>query len=93
MIRDILLAADDVLQISSAVNYMNRYVHLNDSILNEIARSTDPRLETARDILERVHRRDLYRFADQVSMLMQVIIPSDLMQTLKESDFSAGSLN
>jgi HD superfamily phosphohydrolase len=62
MITDALLAADPVLRISSAVDDMSRYTLLDDSIVNEIERSTDPRLEEARQILSRIRRRDLYRY-------------------------------
>jgi HD superfamily phosphohydrolase len=62
MITDALLAADPVLKISDAIDDMHRYMLLDDSILNEIARSTDSSLAKSRDILYRLNKRDLYRY-------------------------------
>ena len=39
MITDALVAADSVLEISSAVKDMNKYLYLDDTVLNEIEKS------------------------------------------------------
>lgn len=64
MIVDALLAADPILDISGRIVDPERYLYLNDSILEEIERSTDPRLTAAREIILRIRRRDLYRCVD-----------------------------
>ncbi|KAI8903980.1 hypothetical protein EDD86DRAFT_213604 [Gorgonomyces haynaldii] len=83
MICDILLLAEPVLKISDMVQDVEAYLNLNDSILSEIARSKDPNLKPAQDLLLRLRKRQLYRFADQV------IIPSDLIQSVTKQDINA----
>ena len=61
MITDALIKADKVLKISETVNDMHKYTLLDDTILNEIERTTDPQLAEARGILMRLRKRDLYR--------------------------------
>ncbi|KAL5039111.1 hypothetical protein BDEG_27148 [Batrachochytrium dendrobatidis JEL423] len=82
MIQDALVAADPYLNITSAINDMERYVHLNDSILGQIERSTCPELEASRETLLRMRKRDLYRLADQV------IVPQALQQRLTKLHIS-----
>lgn len=65
MMRDILIAADPILHISTDIYDMSRYVFLNDSIICFIERSNEESLKEARTILRRLRQRDLYRFADQ----------------------------
>ncbi|KAI9096232.1 hypothetical protein DFS34DRAFT_624448 [Phlyctochytrium arcticum] len=79
MIRDALLAADAALRISDSVNDMPRYVHITDSIFKEIERSTDPQLAQSRAIIERIRRRELYRFVDEI------LVPPSLHQELLPS--------
>jgi HD superfamily phosphohydrolase len=62
MITDALLAAEPVLKLSHSIDDMNRYMFLDDTIINEIERSLDPRLEESRQILSRLRKRDLYRW-------------------------------
>jgi hypothetical protein len=79
MVVDALVAADPYLKISEQVNDPNRYVFLTDSIIEEIERSTllvspfgsyCPRLTysqelgTAREIVTRLRRRELYKCVD-----------------------------
>ncbi|KAL2913224.1 hypothetical protein HK105_207226 [Polyrhizophydium stewartii] len=83
MIMDALVAADDYFGISSSIDDMSRYLHMNDSILCEIERSTCPELEESRRIMSRLRRRDLYRLADQV------IVPFELREHLSKSQITA----
>jgi deoxynucleoside triphosphate triphosphohydrolase SAMHD1 len=64
MVVDTFLAADPILDISSRIYDPERYLYLTDSILEEIERSIDPRLASAREIILRMRRRDLYRCVD-----------------------------
>ncbi|XP_047005988.1 deoxynucleoside triphosphate triphosphohydrolase SAMHD1 isoform X4 [Ictalurus punctatus] len=66
MIVDALLAADeddfklDGMKISEAVNYPATYLKLTDNILQEIKGSS----EKAKEIINRIEKRDLYSFVD-----------------------------
>lgn len=82
MVRDILLYADPYMKISAAVDDMETYMHLDDSILNEIARSTNHELYKSRLLLRRLRKRDLYRCADQV------IVPADLISLLDKASIT-----
>ncbi|KAJ3105057.1 SAM domain and HD [Phlyctochytrium bullatum] len=64
MLVDALLAADPYLEISSSIDDMSKYTYLTDSILKEIERSRVPELETARNILTRLRKRNLYSCVD-----------------------------
>ncbi|XP_047673908.1 deoxynucleoside triphosphate triphosphohydrolase SAMHD1-like isoform X2 [Tachysurus fulvidraco] len=66
MIIDALLAAEkenfklDGKTISETVSDMSTYLKLTDNILDDIKRET----ENAKEIIEKIERRDLYRFID-----------------------------
>lgn len=64
MVVDALLAANPILDISGRIFNPEQYLYLTDSVLEEIERSTDPRLTPAREIILRIRRRDLYRCVD-----------------------------
>src|SRR5689334_17237173 len=78
MVNDALLAADEYLQLSNSIDDMAQYMQFTDCILREIERSKDPQLETSRQILRRLRRRDLYRCVDTV------LVPPSHLQLLKE---------
>lgn len=63
---DALIAADDYLNISSAIHDPEMYLNLTDSIIKEIERSKVPELEKSRSIIQRLRKRDLYKFVDQL---------------------------
>jgi HD superfamily phosphohydrolase len=64
MYQDILVKADPVYNFLQDLNNPARYVHLTDSIVQRIRRSTDPKLKESQQILERVQRRELYQQVD-----------------------------
>ncbi|KAJ7414973.1 Deoxynucleoside triphosphate triphosphohydrolase SAMHD1 [Willisornis vidua] len=51
-----------VYQISTAMEDMEAYTKLTDSIYLEILHSSDPELEEAREVLRKIERRELYKF-------------------------------
>lgn len=54
---------DGVLKtMSEAIDDMDAYSHLTDDVLTLIEVSTDPNLRTARELLQRVKCRQLYKF-------------------------------
>ena len=59
---------------------------LDDTLVNEIERSLDPRLAQSRQILTRLRRRDLYRCADQIH------VPTDLCHAIDKSQISASEI-
>ncbi|XP_019636902.1 PREDICTED: deoxynucleoside triphosphate triphosphohydrolase SAMHD1-like [Branchiostoma belcheri] len=73
MITDALLKADDKFQdkyqlhmkISEACQHMDTYARLTDSIFDKILYSKGDKLKEARDILENLAKRKLYRFIGQ----------------------------
>ncbi|KXN88335.1 hypothetical protein AN958_07480 [Leucoagaricus sp. SymC.cos] len=64
MIIDALLAAEPHMHIAERVFDPEKFVHLNDSIKDEIERSTNPELTKSRAILRRITDRDLYKMVD-----------------------------
>ncbi|KAL7839233.1 hypothetical protein SRHO_G00258910 [Serrasalmus rhombeus] len=64
MIVDALKAAEKtkVFKISAALEKTEDFMTLTDDILQQINRSTEPQLEKAREIIDRILNRDLYRF-------------------------------
>ncbi|XP_053530219.1 deoxynucleoside triphosphate triphosphohydrolase SAMHD1 isoform X1 [Ictalurus punctatus] len=67
MIVDVLLAAEghfklDGKTISEAVMVPKTYLKLTDDVLQEIMRSTDNSLKTARKIIRRIDKRKIYKF-------------------------------
>ncbi|KAJ3015556.1 SAM domain and HD [Thoreauomyces humboldtii] len=79
MITEALLAADKHLGISSSVGDMPRYVYITDAIVKEIERSKSSELAESRAILERIRKRDLYRFVDQI------LVPTECAEEVREN--------
>lgn len=67
MIGDAFDLADEELGISEAIHDVERYTSfLTDNLLRTIESSRSPTLKTARDIIGRIRRRDLYKMVDEV---------------------------
>ncbi|XP_047675005.1 deoxynucleoside triphosphate triphosphohydrolase SAMHD1-like isoform X2 [Tachysurus fulvidraco] len=70
MIIDALLAAEhadfklDDKKISETVSDMRTYLKLTDNILDDIKHDVSPQNANAKEIIERIVRRDLYKFVD-----------------------------
>ncbi|KAI9504646.1 hypothetical protein GGI25_000696 [Coemansia spiralis] len=79
MIVDALLAADPVLQISQAISDPNRYQQLTDDVVRDIERSKEPELKEARNLIARIHKRDIYKFVDEF------ILPPELASVADRS--------
>ncbi|XP_068119754.1 deoxynucleoside triphosphate triphosphohydrolase SAMHD1-like [Hyperolius riggenbachi] len=75
MITDALLKADPYIKIegsagklyriSESVDDMVAYTKLTDNIFHQILYSSDPNLKEAREILQKVERRELYKYVGQ----------------------------
>eukprot|EP00694_Reclinomonas_americana_P003558 EC790309.1.p1 GENE.EC790309.1~~EC790309.1.p1 ORF type:complete len:125 (+),score=45.19 EC790309.1:146-520(+) len=72
MITDALVLANDSLRLVDAIDDPERYMHLNDSVLNAIESSRDPALAESQAVLRRLRKRQLYKFVDEV------IIPPEM---------------
>lgn len=82
MLVDALLAADPVLHISSMVDDPLEYRNMTDALLREIERSKDPSLAKSRELINRLRRRDLYKFVDQINIPSSSEIKSFLKEHL-----------
>jgi deoxynucleoside triphosphate triphosphohydrolase SAMHD1 len=71
MISDAFSLADKHLHISDAIDDPALFVNLTDSILRTIESSRDQELKPARDLVRRIRKRQLYKFADEV------LVPDD----------------
>uniref|UniRef100_G1NXD5 Deoxynucleoside triphosphate triphosphohydrolase SAMHD1 n=1 Tax=Myotis lucifugus TaxID=59463 RepID=G1NXD5_MYOLU len=75
MITDAFLKADPYIEItgtegkkyhiSTAIDDMEAFTKLTDNIFLEILHSADPKLAAAREILEKIQRRNLYKYVGQ----------------------------
>lgn len=75
MITDAFLKADPYIEItgtggkkcriSTAIDDMEAFTKLTDNIFLEILHSADPNLAAAREILEKIERRNLYKYVGQ----------------------------
>ncbi|KAG8905761.1 hypothetical protein FRB99_008334 [Tulasnella sp. 403] len=59
MIVDVLVEADPVYHIGASIDDPSRYLYMTDSILEDVERSMDPRLEKARAIMKDLRKRIL----------------------------------
>ena len=64
---DAVTVSSQMLKLSETVNDMVAYTKVNDSLFLRIVHSTEPELEEARRILEKVERRRVYRFIGQTN--------------------------
>ena len=66
MLTDALLEADGALGISASISDAEEFMRMTDSIIPMIEYSRDARLRKAKSIIERLRRRKLYQFVDEV---------------------------
>uniref|UniRef100_A0A3Q2E9V7 Deoxynucleoside triphosphate triphosphohydrolase SAMHD1-like n=1 Tax=Cyprinodon variegatus TaxID=28743 RepID=A0A3Q2E9V7_CYPVA len=60
MITDAFLEADKHLSLSKAINNMEKYTQLTDDVFEKILNDSSGKLDDAKAILLRIHRRDIY---------------------------------
>ncbi|KAK4752719.1 hypothetical protein SAY87_021517 [Trapa incisa] len=68
MIVDALVKANDRLQISSYIHDPREYWKLDDTIIKTIETTPDPVLKESRDLILRIHRRNLYQFCNEYAV-------------------------
>ncbi|KAI0337332.1 HD-domain PDEase-like protein [Trametopsis cervina] len=64
MLIDALLAAEPYMKIANQIDDPQRFLYLTDDIKARVQMSTEPELAEARDILDRIDRRKLYKCVD-----------------------------
>ncbi|XP_062283091.1 deoxynucleoside triphosphate triphosphohydrolase SAMHD1-like [Scomber scombrus] len=78
------------LSLSETIDNMEAYTKLTDSVFEQILSSTSPELTEAREILERIQSRQLYKFLGQTKAKMlhepgaPQTLPQDIISTWKE---------
>ncbi|KAJ6478629.1 hypothetical protein C8R47DRAFT_1075007 [Mycena vitilis] len=68
MLVDAWKAADPVMDYANSMSDPAKYLYLTDDIVQDIERSTDPRLTQARALLRRLRVRDLYAMAGKTHL-------------------------
>eukprot|EP01006_Ploeotia_vitrea_P020780 TRINITY_DN53081_c0_g1_i2.p1 TRINITY_DN53081_c0_g1~~TRINITY_DN53081_c0_g1_i2.p1 ORF type:complete len:374 (+),score=21.69 TRINITY_DN53081_c0_g1_i2:102-1223(+) len=67
MLTDIILEAEEFLDLKNVTSDMSEYCRLTDSIVKEIetTRNSSPALDKSKALIKRLRKRDLYAFVDQ----------------------------
>jgi len=68
MFSDILKEARHVYDFEKIIFDPNLYCKLTDNIIYEIELSEDPRLEKSKKLLERVKKRDIYKYVGEKTL-------------------------
>ena len=98
-IEDLLVQAflkvDEVYRISESITNMERYTVLTDSVMYDILRneSEDTNVVEAQELLQRIQRRDLYKFCGQTQPGSEVELEADTQtQPGSEVELKAGKI-
>ncbi|KAF9431867.1 SAM domain and HD [Entomortierella beljakovae] len=86
MLTDALLAADNVMGISSAIFNGEEYLHLTDDIIRHIERTKESGLEEAKGIIKRIRTRDFYKFVDEL------LIPREKLGRLTKENVNSAEI-
>ncbi|PVU94543.1 hypothetical protein BB561_002488 [Smittium simulii] len=68
MLCDALVLSDKYLKISDSINDPEKYTYLTDDIMHDIERSDCDELKSSKELVQRIHCRDLYKLVDAVTM-------------------------
>lgn len=66
MVTDALLHADETLRIADSIERPEDFITLSDCIIPQIEFSKHPQLKLSKNLIHRLRRRKLYRFADEI---------------------------
>ena len=77
MLVDALIAANPHLKIAEKINSPEDFTSLDDTIIRRIEYSTDYELRDARAIIQRLRKRDIYKYVNEFT------VPSDQLQHWK----------
>ncbi|XP_062106836.1 uncharacterized protein LOC133818136 [Humulus lupulus] len=77
MVADVLVKANDYLNISSLINEPSEYWKLDDTIIKTIEIAPQQELKESRDLVQRIRRRNLYQFCNEYA------VPKDKLDNYK----------
>ncbi|KAF2292732.1 hypothetical protein GH714_027707 [Hevea brasiliensis] len=78
MVVDALTRANGYLQITDKIDNPDDFWKIDDSILKHIETSSSEELKEARDLVQRIRRRELYQFCNEFS------VPKDQLEHFKD---------
>ncbi|KAJ9169573.1 hypothetical protein P3X46_017749 [Hevea brasiliensis] len=78
MVVDALTRANGYLQITDKIDKPDDFWKIDDSILKHIETSSSEELKEARDLVQRIRRRELYQFCNEFS------VPKDQLEHFKD---------
>ncbi|XP_015578616.1 deoxynucleoside triphosphate triphosphohydrolase SAMHD1 homolog isoform X1 [Ricinus communis] len=78
MVVDALSKANDYLGISSSIDDPSQFWKIDDSILKVVETNPAKELKEARELIQRIRRRDLYQFCNEFS------VPKDKLEHFKD---------
>ena len=64
------------MKLSETIDHMDAYVHVTDNVFEKILHSTDPKLKKAKEILQRIERREIYQWLGKIKPTKEVKYPS-----------------
>ena len=68
MICDVFTEANSYYKFDTMIEDPTEYIKLTDNILEEIEYSTNPALNKSRDLIKKLKKRDIYRFACEIML-------------------------
>ncbi|KAF2286626.1 hypothetical protein GH714_022997 [Hevea brasiliensis] len=78
MVVDALSTANSYLRIMDKIDKPDEFWKIDDSILKHIETNSSKELKEARDLIQRIRRRDLYQFCNEFS------VPKDKLEHFKD---------
>lgn len=68
MLCDVFLEANSHYKFESLIDNISEYCNLTDNILEEIEFSSNPALQKSREIIKKLKKRDIYRYACEITL-------------------------
>ncbi len=86
MIKDIFAEANLYYDFKSYLNDAEKFITLKDSILNDIVHSKNVTLSKAKNLVERIYKRDLYKFVGEKTCIISSSNSYEKFLNLTEED-------
>ncbi len=86
MVSDVLDLSNDHLQISQSIDDMDEFIKMTDGILERISFSDCKELEKARQLIDRIHSRDIYQLIGEVKFDCKEQLEEMILQEGLEDD-------
>jgi HD superfamily phosphohydrolase len=81
MFADVLKSADSYFNITNSIYDINKFIKFNDSIFNTIEFISDPKLDNAKSILNKIRNRNLYK------LIGSIYVDSNIKYTVEDFIF------